>query len=326
MIRNIYTGRDGLPYFFPVLDDDLGIDQADFTDMPGSASSAQTGIAAFQADGRTDKEQETPWPQQGALTLAGSMSDADDPLLLRTRQQPDLPFNSWQRSEMRNDDQGPAAWGEHDGQAMYPAMYANEDDQGGTAAAYPDALADVLQRHKKRLDLPPPGLTREQEVIWLQSQVFQNDLGLDVSRLPNADYVDFARKGSKYYSQVSPEDLRRIQANIAAHIANSPEPDPDSIREWNGRQLSNLQNLNIADNVLSAKAALECIGTVPDCDLAVKQLNLINGKDGKYGMNIDFHLAQKDEPLAFKMNIMDDDAFRDKVAENSTLPKNTGGY
>ncbi|MFZ6643531.1 hypothetical protein ACO0LL_27665 [Undibacterium sp. TC4M20W] len=317
MIRNTYTGRDGLPYFFPVLDDDLA-------GLPDSDSSSQADIPVFQADRRLDQEQIVSWPQQDIPIRTDGMNDRGDPLLLRGRQQPDLPFNSWQRNEMRDVEQEPASWGEYDGQSMDAAMRSNEQGQGGAAAGYTGA--DVLQKHKKLLELPPPGLTREQEVIWLQRQVFKNDLGLDISRLPEVDYADFARKGSKYYSQVSPEDIGKIRARIAAHIANSPEPTPSSIREWNGAQLGNLQNLNITDNVLSAKAALECIGTVPDCDLAVKQLNLINGKDGKYGMNVDFHLAQKDEPVAFKMNVMDDEAFRKKVAENSRLPKNTGGY
>ncbi|BBB62159.1 hypothetical protein UNDKW_3886 [Undibacterium sp. KW1] len=317
MTRNTYTGRDGLPYFFPVLDDDLA-------DLPDSDSSSQNGIAAFEADRRPGQEQAVSWSQQVIPVRADGMNDRGDPLLLRGSLQPDLPFNSWQRYEMRDVNQEPAKWGEYDGEVMDAAMHPNEQDQAGAAAGYTGA--DVLQRHRKPLELPPPGLTREQEVIWLQRQVFKNDLGLDVSRLPEVDYADFARKGSQYYSQVSPEDIGKIRASIAAHIANSPEPRPGSIREWNGPQLGNLQNLNITDNVLSAKAALECIGTVPDCDLAVKQLNLINGKDGKYGMNVDFHLAQKDEPVAFKMNVMDDEAFRKKVAENRRLPKNTGGY
>lgn len=113
---------------------------------------------------------------------------------------------------------------------------------------------------------------------------------------------------------------------MAHAITNSLEPKPGSVGEWFGPQLQNLQNFNIADNVLSAKAALKCLGTIPDCDLVVKQLNLVNGKDDGYGMNIDFHLAQKDEPVAFNVNVMDDDAFTKIVAANSRLPKNTGGY
>ncbi|BBB68223.1 hypothetical protein UNDYM_3970 [Undibacterium sp. YM2] len=84
--------------------------------------------------------------------------------------------------------------------------------------------------------------------------------------------------------------------------------------------------MSVADNVLSANAALSCLGTIPDCDLVLRQLNLVNGKDDGYGMNIDFHLAQKDEPVAFNVNVMDDDAFAKKVATNPRLTKNTGGY
>ncbi len=106
------------------------------------------------------------------------MNGRGDPLLLRGSLQPDLPFNSWQRNEMRDVNQEPAKWGEYDGEVMDAAMHPNEQDQAGAAAGYTGA--DVLQRHRKPLELPPPGLTREQEVIWLQRQVFKNDLGLDI--------------------------------------------------------------------------------------------------------------------------------------------------
>ncbi|MFZ6733575.1 hypothetical protein ACO0LG_16730 [Undibacterium sp. Ji42W] len=83
--------------------------------------------------------------------------------------------------------------------------------------------------------------------------------------------------------------------------------------------MRNLQNLKVADNVLTGSAAVACRGTVPDCDLAIRQANLLNGKEGNYGMNIDFHLAKKEEPVAFTMDIMDDAAFQ-KIAG-----KDTGG-
>ncbi len=49
MIRNTYTGRDGLPYFLPVLDDDLA-------HLPDSDSSSQNGIPAFEAYRRPGQE------------------------------------------------------------------------------------------------------------------------------------------------------------------------------------------------------------------------------------------------------------------------------
>ncbi|MFZ6733574.1 hypothetical protein ACO0LG_16725 [Undibacterium sp. Ji42W] len=219
MIRSTYTGRDGLPYFFPVLDDGLENEQADFLELPGGDSSSQAGMAALETAGRSDEAQAASLPQQGALTLAGGMSDTDDSLLLRTRQQADLPFNSWQRGEMRDDDQGPASWGEYGVQPMGPAMYTNEEGLA-KAAGYTGVLADALQKHK-RLDMPPPGLSRAQEAIWVQRQMIKNDFGLDETQFPNADYADFAKTGSPYYSRLAPENLRKLQWYVSQHIAYS---------------------------------------------------------------------------------------------------------
>ncbi|BBB68224.1 hypothetical protein UNDYM_3971 [Undibacterium sp. YM2] len=218
MIRSTYTGRDGLPYFFPVLDDEQDDAQGNMEVLSGSITGPQTDMTLTHSGGLSGWREADFWPQQDNFALAGSVDEIDDPLLLRASSQPGLALNSWQRSEVP----GTSSWGRDYEQATPPVMRVSEQPQGEVSpTGYRDTVADVSPGRNTRLDLPPPGLTREQEATWMQRQLFQNRLGIDTRLLPDVDYAEFSRKGSKYYSQVPPELLRTIRGSMAHAITRT---------------------------------------------------------------------------------------------------------
>lgn len=153
----------------------------------------------------------------------------------------------------------------------------------------------------KTIEFPPAGLSREKEALWLQRQFFANDLGLDISKYPEADYTEFTKPKGSLYGKLNEKDLNELKSYIAQTISNAETPK--GIYDWNGTLLPNLQNVSVKDNVLTASAAVQCFGSLADCGTAIKQMNLLNGSDKGYGLNIDFHLVKEDEPVAFKLRI-----------------------